>query len=37
LGWILFGEAPIDDLFPGALLIIGSGLIIIWREQRSKV
>ena len=37
LGWILFGEAPIDDLFPGALLIIGSGLIIIWREQHSKV
>ena len=37
LGWLIFGEAPIDKLFPGALLIIGSGLIIIWREQRSKV
>ena len=37
LGWLIFGEAPIDELFPGALLIIGSGLIIIWREQRSKV
>tara|TARA_B100001173_G_C15807186_1_gene470320 strand:- start:487 stop:711 length:225 start_codon:yes stop_codon:yes gene_type:complete len=36
LGWFIFGEAPIDDLFPGALLIIGSGLIIIWREQSNK-
>ena len=36
LGWFIFGEAPIDDLFPGALLIIGSGFIIIWREQSNK-
>ena len=36
LGWFIFGEAPIDDLFPGALLIIGSGLMIIWREQSNK-
>ena len=33
-GWIFFGEAPFGDLFPGALLIILGGLIIIWRERR---
>lgn len=35
-GWFFFGEFPIDTLFPGILLIIISGLTIIWREQRSK-
>ncbi len=34
LGWVFFGEAPIDDLFPGALLIIAGGLLIVWRERR---
>ena len=36
LGWIFFGEAPFDDLFPGALLIIAGGLMILWRERRKK-
>ena len=36
LGWIFFDEAPWDELFPGALLILASGLLIIWREQRPK-
>ncbi len=35
-GWLFFGEAPIDDLFPGALLIIFGGLLIIWRDQRVR-
>ena len=35
-GWLLFGELPIDKLFPGVILIIGSGLLILWREQRAK-
>ena len=35
-GWILFGEFPIDTLFPGVILIVGSGLVILWREQRAK-
>lgn len=35
-GWIFFGEAPIDDLFPGALLIILSGLLIVWRERQLR-
>lgn len=36
LGWIFFGEAPFDDLFPGALLIALGGLLILWREQRRR-
>lgn len=36
LGWLFFGEAPWAELFPGALLIIAGGLVIIWRERRMK-
>ena len=36
-GWVLFGEFPVDKLFPGVILIIGSGLVILWREHRAKV
>jgi drug/metabolite transporter (DMT)-like permease len=36
LGWLFFGEAPFDDLFPGALLIIAGGLLVIWRERRLR-
>lgn len=35
-GWIFFGEFPIDTLFPGIVLIVVSGLTIIWREQKRK-
>jgi drug/metabolite transporter (DMT)-like permease len=34
LGWVFFGEAPWRDLFPGALLIIAGGLMVVWRERR---
>lgn len=34
LGWIFFGEAPIDTLFPGVLLIVAAGGIILWRQNR---
>lgn len=34
LGWLFFEEAPVDDLFPGALLIVAGGLLIVWRERR---
>ncbi len=37
LGWIFFGEAPFDDLFPGALLIAAGGLLILWRERRRRL
>lgn len=33
-GWLFFGEAPFAQLFPGALLIVGAGLVIFWRERR---
>ena len=33
LGWIFFGEAPFERLFPGVLAIISGGLLIIWREK----
>ena len=36
LGWVTFGEAPVQDLFPGALLIALGGLLIVWRERRLK-
>lgn len=36
LGWIFYDEAPWSELFPGALLILASGLIIVWRERSLK-
>ena len=33
-GWLLFGEAPLNKLFPGVLLIVGAGVLIIWREHK---
>lgn len=36
LGWFFYDEAPRSELFPGALLIIASGLIIVWRERRLR-
>ncbi|MDK3071539.1 DMT family transporter [Sedimentitalea sp. JM2-8] len=33
-GWVFFGEAPFGDLFPGAILIVAGGLLVIWRERR---
>ena len=35
MGWIVFGEAPIDRLFPGVLLIVGGGALVLWRESRA--
>ena len=33
LGWIFFAEAPWGQLFPGVLVIIFAGMIIIWRDN----
>jgi drug/metabolite transporter (DMT)-like permease len=33
MGWVFFGEAPWAELFPGAILIVLAGMIIIWRER----
>lgn len=36
LGWLFFGEAPLETLFPGVFLIVGAGVLIIWRENRGR-
>ena len=36
IGWFFFDEIPIDTLFPGILLIIMSGLTILWREHKQN-
>ena len=36
LGWIFYGEAPWSELFPGAVLIVAGGLIIVWRERKQR-
>lgn len=33
LGWIFFNETPFDSLFPGVFLIVGGGLLVVWRER----
>ncbi len=33
IGWFAFTEAPFERLFPGALLIVVGGLMIVWRER----
>jgi len=33
LGWVFFNETPFDSLFPGVLLIVGGGLLVVWRER----
>ncbi len=35
-GWLFFREAPFSDLFPGAILIVAGGLLVIWRERRLR-
>ncbi|MCR9157681.1 MAG: DMT family transporter [Rhodobacteraceae bacterium] len=36
LGWLFFDEAPVDDLWPGAALIVIGGLMIVYRERRAR-
>jgi hypothetical protein len=31
---VFFGEAPIRDLFPGSILIVVGGVLVVWRERR---
>jgi drug/metabolite transporter (DMT)-like permease len=35
-GWLLLGEAPFDQLFPGVVLIVAGGLLIVWWERKKK-
>jgi len=37
LGWYFFGEKPFNSLFPGVILIVGAGLLVIWRERKQKI
>jgi drug/metabolite transporter (DMT)-like permease len=37
IGFLIFGEAPFDKLFPGVILIVAGGLLIVWRERRVKM
>ena len=37
LGWMFFDEAPFHRLIPGVFLIIGGGLLIVWRERKAKI
>ena len=39
IGFLVFDEAPFDKLFPGVILIVVGGLLIVWRERmnHSKV
>jgi drug/metabolite transporter (DMT)-like permease len=34
LGWLFFGELPAAAVYVGAVVVIGSGLFIVWRERR---
>ncbi len=36
LGWVFFAEAPFDRLIPGVFLIIGGGLLVVWRERQNR-
>ncbi|MFC6636290.1 EamA family transporter [Sulfitobacter sp. JBTF-M27] len=36
LGWLFYDEAPWSELFPGSLLIVFGGLMIIWRERKLR-
>lgn len=35
-GWLFFDEAPVQDLFPGSILIVGGGVLIVLRERRRR-
>ena len=32
-GWLIWGEVPAATLWIGAVLVVGSGIIIVWRES----
>ncbi len=36
IGWIIFNETPFEQLFPGVVLIVAGGLLIVWRERKTK-
>ena len=36
IGLLVFNEAPVGKLFPGVILIVAGGFLIIWRERRTR-
>jgi RarD protein len=36
LGWLFFNEAPWGQLFPGVIVIIFAGMLIIWRDKEKQ-
>ena len=32
-GWLFFNELPAAAVYVGAVIVIGSGLFIVWRER----
>lgn len=36
IGWLVWGEVPPAVVWIGAAVIVGAGMIIIWREQRAE-
>ena len=35
VGWVVFGEWPVERIFPGVLFIAGAGLMIVFRGRRT--
>jgi drug/metabolite transporter (DMT)-like permease len=33
-GWLFFAELPVAAVYVGAVIVIGSGLFIAWRERQ---
>ena len=36
VGWIMFDETPVGRLFPGVLLILAGGMLIIQQQRKSS-
>ena len=36
LGLLLFGEAPSPRILAGAVIVVASGIFVLWREQRMR-
>ncbi|MEM9099194.1 MAG: DMT family transporter, partial [Pseudomonadota bacterium] len=36
IGYMFFGESPVEELFPGVIFIIAGGILIVWRERVNK-
>lgn len=36
MGWLFFRENPVGTLFPGVILIVAGGALILWRQNRGR-